>query len=80
MRLAPTRTTRDIRLVHRELLATGRASWLDEAPPGRGPATPLHALDDLPRTAALVKRFVAVHGKAWPERAMPARPLVEAVA
>lgn len=51
LRYAPQRVTRDIRLVHRHLVATGRASWLGEPPPPALAAP----LDDLARAVARVR-------------------------
>ncbi len=55
LRVAPSRITRDIRLVHQKLVATGRASWLGEPLPQARP-TPL---DDLPRAVARVHALMA---------------------
>ena len=58
MRHAPARITRDIRLVHRRLVAAGRAAWLGE--PGGRPRG--HAgLGDLDRA---VSRVLALLGRA----------------
>lgn len=54
MRHAPSRVTRDIRLVHRELVESGRASWLGDRLPDRaGPP-----LDDVARAVAGVRRLL----------------------
>jgi uncharacterized protein len=55
LRLAPARVTRDIRLVHRHLVASGRASWLGDPPPAATPPP----LDDVTRAVARVKALVA---------------------
>ncbi|HEX6113909.1 MAG TPA: mitochondrial fission ELM1 family protein [Geminicoccaceae bacterium] len=50
--IGPTRMTRDVRIIHRQLQAQGRAVWLGEAFPEGPPPTPL---DDVPRAVARVK-------------------------
>ena len=55
LRLAPTRVTRDIRLVHRHLVASGRASWLGEPTPIAPPAP----LEDVSRAVERVKALMA---------------------
>jgi mitochondrial fission protein ELM1 len=52
--LAPRRITRDIRVLHRLLLATGRAVWLGE--PFRGPVPP--PVSEMPGTVARVKALL----------------------
>ncbi len=54
LRLAPPRVTRDIRLVHQQLVAAGRASWLGEPMPGAPPPP----LDDVPRAVARVRALM----------------------
>ena len=63
LRYAPTRVTRDIRLVHERLVATGRARWLGSA------ATPAirRPLRDLERAVARVQ---ALLGDLMPEAPM----------
>ena len=52
MRLGPERMTRDIRIVHKHLVDSGRAVWLgDPFPPG----LPLRSLECVPRAAARVR-------------------------
>jgi hypothetical protein len=58
LRVAPTRVTRDLRLVHRKLTATGRAGWLGDPVPA-GPPPPL---DDLARAVARVRSLMAARG------------------
>ena len=55
LRLAPSRVTRDIRLVHQQLVAAGRASWLGEPTPDAPPPP----LDDVSRTVARVQALMA---------------------
>ena len=55
LRLAPARVTRDIRLVHRHLVSSGRASWLGEPTPTAPPAP----LDDVSRAVERVKALMA---------------------
>jgi mitochondrial fission protein ELM1 len=55
LRLAPSRVTRDIRLVHQQLVAAGRATWLGEPLPDIPPLP----LDDLPRAVARVRTVMA---------------------
>lgn len=55
LRHGPMRVTRDIRLVHRQLVAGGRATWLGERLPERA-AVPL---DDLACAVARVRALVA---------------------
>ena len=55
LRVAPPRVTRDLRLVHRKLTATGRAVWLGEPTP----AAPPQPLDDLARAVARVHALMA---------------------
>ena len=52
MHLGPDRMTRDIRIVHKHLVDSGRAVWLgDSFPPG----LPLRSLECVPRAAARVR-------------------------
>jgi mitochondrial fission protein ELM1 len=51
-KIGPTRMTRDVRIIQRELVAQGRAVWLGETFPA-GPAPP--PLTDVPRAVARVK-------------------------
>jgi hypothetical protein len=62
---APKRVTRDVRLVHRHLVATGRATWLGEPLPHALPAP----LDDVARAAARV-RGLLLHQHPAPSAAM----------
>ncbi len=55
LRLAPSRVTRDIRLIHQEVVAAGLASWLGEPIPA-APAVPL---DDVARAVARVRALLA---------------------
>jgi hypothetical protein len=77
LKLAPPRMTRDLRLVHHRLVATGRAVWLGEATPA-GPPPPL---DDLARAVERVRalmepeQMLAFSGD-WDDR----RSLTEAAA
>jgi len=50
--VGPTRMTRDVRIIHRQLEAQGRAVWLGEPFPLGPPPAPL---DDVPRAVARVK-------------------------
>jgi uncharacterized protein len=50
--IGPTRMTRDVRIIHRQLQAQGRAVWLGEPFPKGPRPTPL---DDVPRAVARVK-------------------------
>ncbi len=52
MRLGPDRMTRDIRIVHKHLVNSGRAVWLGDAFP---PGLPLRSLECVPRAAARVR-------------------------
>jgi hypothetical protein len=52
MAIGPTRMTRDVRIIQRELVAQGRAVWLGETFPQRPPPPPL---DDVPRAVARVR-------------------------
>jgi mitochondrial fission protein ELM1 len=54
LRLAPSRVTRDIRLVHQQLVESGRAAWLGE-PRSDEPPPPL---DDVDRAVARVRRLM----------------------
>ena len=74
LRLAPSRVTRDIRLVHQQLVESGRASWLGEA----GAIEPPPPLADAARAVARVHGLMARPAAAgdWPAQA----DLVEAAA
>ena len=50
--IGPTRMTRDVRIIHRQLQAQGRAGLAGGAVPERAAAAPL---DDVPRAVARVK-------------------------
>jgi hypothetical protein len=52
MAVGPTRMTRDVRIMHRQLVAQRRAVWLGETFP-QGPPPP--PLDDVQRAVARVK-------------------------
>lgn len=66
MRLGPDRMTRDIRIVHRHLVDSGRAVWLgDPFPPG----LPLRSLECVPRAAARVRAMFD------PSRARSSKPV-----
>jgi mitochondrial fission protein ELM1 len=54
MRLGPQRWTRDIRIVHASLLASGRVAWLGEGTPNSDAAP----LDDVPRAVARVREML----------------------
>ena len=68
-RIGPTRMTRDVRIIHRRLIAEGRAVWLGEEFP-HGPTPP--PLDDVPRAVARVKALF--DDSAAPPAAARARP------
>lgn len=51
MKLGPTRLTRDIRIVQRKLVESGRAAWLGEGEPSPNPPP----LDDVARAAERVR-------------------------
>ncbi len=55
LRLAPSRVTRDIRLVHQQLVESGRATWLGEAGADEPPPPP----DDVGRAVARVRGLMA---------------------
>jgi mitochondrial fission protein ELM1 len=83
--IGPTRMTRDVRIIHRQLQAQGRAVWLGEPfPKGPRPAP----LDDVPRAVARVKALfeesVGAHDHAAGATPDPARarldPQTEAAA
>jgi hypothetical protein len=50
--IGPTRMTRDVRIIHRQLQEQGRAVWLGQPFPKGPPPAPL---DDVPRAVARVK-------------------------
>jgi hypothetical protein len=52
--LAPKKVTRDIRVVHRHLLDTGRVAWLGEPAPSGPPLG-----DEMARAAARVRDLLA---------------------
>ena len=51
MRFGPRRLTRDIRIIQRRLVESGRAVWLGEGSPASAPPR----LEDVPRTVARVR-------------------------
>jgi uncharacterized protein len=51
-KIGPTRMTRDVRIIHTQLAAQGRAVWLGERFPEGTPPPPL---DDVPRAVARVR-------------------------
>ena len=55
LRLAPSRVTRDIRLVHQQLVDSGRAGWLGEPNVDEPPPPP----DDVGRAVARVRKLMA---------------------
>jgi hypothetical protein len=55
LRHAPARLTRDIRLIHRRFVNSGRACWLGEA----APAAVRPPLSDLDRAVARVRALLA---------------------
>lgn len=55
MRFGPQRWTRDIRIIHENLLTSGRVAWLGEGTPN-GDAAPL---EDVPRAVARVRQLFA---------------------
>lgn len=68
LRWAPARVTRDIRLVHRHLVETGRAVWLGEKRP---PVMTL-PLDDVARATARVRALLGVPPRRSAEPREPA--------
>ncbi|MGH6896272.1 MAG: mitochondrial fission ELM1 family protein [Geminicoccaceae bacterium] len=78
MAIGPTRMTRDVRIIHRQLAAQNRAVWLGEAFPEGPPPTPL---DDVPRAVARVKALfeeaAVAQAHATRGAADPARPRVD---
>jgi hypothetical protein len=52
MSCAPTRWTRDIRILHHVTVAAGRAAWLGDPPPAAPPQGPP---EDLERAAAAIR-------------------------
>ena len=73
--IGPTRMTRDVRIIHRQLQAQGRAVWLGEAFPEGPPPTPL---DDVPRAVARVKALFQDAFGAEGERARSAADMAAA--
>ena len=55
--------TRDLRLVHKAILASGRARWLDREAEGTSPAP---ASMDMERAVACVRALVDLRDTAWP--------------
>jgi mitochondrial fission protein ELM1 len=55
MKLGPTRLTRDIRIVQRRLVESGRAAWLGDGEPSGDPPP----LEDVARAAARVRELFA---------------------
>jgi mitochondrial fission protein ELM1 len=45
MRIGPQRLSRDIRIIHRELICSGRAVWLGDPFPANGPLPPIDSVD-----------------------------------
>jgi hypothetical protein len=68
LRHAPARLTRDIRLVHANLVATGRVTWLGEPRPRTAPPP----LDDVERAVARVRALMQAPPSREP--AAPAAP------
>jgi hypothetical protein len=66
MRLGPDRMTRDIRIVHRHLVDSGRAVWLGDT---FAPGLPLRSLECVPRAAARVRAMFE------PTRARSSKPI-----
>ena len=65
LRFGPRRLTRDIRIIQRRLVETGRAVWLGEGSPASAPPR----LEDVPRTVARVRAlFEATAASGDPER------------
>jgi uncharacterized protein len=69
-RFGPTRMTRDVRIIQRELVAQGRAVWLGETFPQSPPPPPL---DDVQRAVARV-RALFEEARLSQERPAPGRP------
>jgi hypothetical protein len=76
--IGPTRMTRDVRIIHRQLQEQGRAVWLGEPFPKGPPPAPL---DDVPRAVARVKALFeesgGTHHQAVPAAADPRRARVD---
>ncbi len=66
MRLGPERMTRDIRIVHKHLVDSGRAVWLGDPFPA---GLPLRSLECVPRAAARVRAMFE------PARTRSSRPV-----
>jgi hypothetical protein len=75
--VAPSRVTRDLRLVHRKLTAMGRAGWLGDPIPAGSPPP----LEDLARTVAHVRSLLATRSAPTdPQRVWSAKPRLAEVA
>jgi len=73
MAVAPRQLTRDIRLVHRHLIDSGRAVWLGEPFPAR---RPIPALDCLPRAAGRVRAMIEPSARRRVPAGERVRPIV----
>jgi mitochondrial fission protein ELM1 len=60
MSCAPTRWTRDIRILHHVTVGAGRAAWLGDPPPAGPPPGPL---EDLERAAAAIRALFETSGR-----------------
>ena len=71
LRFGPRRLTRDIRIIQRRLVASGRAVWLGEGSPSSSPPR----LEDVPNAVARVRAlFGASADSRLPERNRVTRP------